>query len=112
MHQEKERWYRNSIFSFSHGQGTQPNQERFFYLAPPSYSLPFALLLLMLWAIFDAGSQEAKRNTREKKGLGQTKSTCLGNLGNRSLLGKLHEREGVTILYNLIVSPLAFFIGV
>lgn len=46
-HLDKERCYRDSTFSSSHGQRALPHQESFFYLAPPSCSLHFALLLLM-----------------------------------------------------------------
>ena len=46
-HQDKERCCRDSTFSSSRGQRALPHQERLFYLAPPSCSLHFALLLLM-----------------------------------------------------------------
>lgn len=65
-HQDKERCYRDSTFSSSHGQRALPHQERFFYLhLPPVVSIcppPSDVC-----DDFKARPQETSRDTRGEK---------------------------------------------
>ena len=66
-HLNKEKCYRDSTFSSSHGQRTLPHQESFFYLAPPSCSLHFALLLLMFVMTYSQSPRDQQRYKEKKK---------------------------------------------
>lgn len=78
MHQDKERWYRDSIFSSSDDQRTLSNQEGCFYIAPPSCGPSFALLLLILLGWLWCRSPRDQNKTKQnKQDLGQTKNICL-----------------------------------
>lgn len=107
-HQDKERCHRDSTISSSHDQrNCQTTKHSFILLLPPVVRMLPSFV--MLWDGSEAGAQETKRKKKKKKTEAQDwKRVYLGNLGNKSLSGKLHV--GVTIpLQPHSFSPCLFF---
>lgn len=108
-HQDKERCHRDSTISSSHDQrNCQTTKHSFILLLPPVVRMLPSFV--MLWDGSEAGAQETKRKEEEKKKTEAQdwKRVYLGNLGNKSLSGKLHV--GVTIpLQPHSFSPCLFF---